>query len=241
MPTLMLTCSELRAGLQRARIANQTKQEISAIQERLREWNQRASTRCSLVEKVRFVDLAILQRDDVHQADIGVFSLAVEAKRRLQAGGDVQTLAIDNLWARLIGAADTANGLVQDAARSTWRQFVDNLGRVENPAVLESRVLTTPANARLLAEYKVSYLKYQSAVRTDLPLTATTASEIAEVVATLRAIQEQMRSEAPEHVTRFLKAVESGGAALELVTSEVITWLRENDDPNRFVVKVKGA
>ncbi|MCY1559326.1 hypothetical protein D9M68_963510 [compost metagenome] len=48
-----------------------------------------------------------------------------------------------------------------------------------------------------------------------------------------------MDTSAPDAVRRFLKAVTAEGAALDLVTPEVIKWLEENDDPKRYLVKAK--
>ncbi|MNT95810.1 hypothetical protein D3C72_2377640 [compost metagenome] len=56
----------------------------------------------------------------------------------------------------------------------------------------------------------------------------------------LQGLREQLKGTAPEAIRLFLKAIESGGASLDLITPEVMEWLRENDDPNRFVVKSKA-
>lgn len=237
MPTLIHTCSQLRAGLQKAKVANQTRQEIAALQQRMREWGQHASTRDNLAGKARIVDPNLLERDDIAQADSNVKVLAKQARDILQAGGNVQDLATDNLWFRLTTAAGSANALVQTAARDKWRQFVESLGHVEPPAVLEGRMLKTPANENILGDYKQRYATYLAAARADLPASASTKVDLAKMVETLQGLREQLKGTAPEAVRLFLNAIESGGAALELVTPEVMDWLRANDDPNRYVVK----
>ncbi|EHN64936.1 hypothetical protein [Comamonas testosteroni] len=239
MSTLIQSCSQLRAGLQRAKVANQTRQEISALQQRMREWGQHATTRHALAEKARIVDPALLEREDIAQADRSVKALAEQARQVLQAGGNVQDLAADSLWTRLTNAAESANERVQEAARAQWRQFVENLGHVDSPSVLEGRMLKTPANEALLATYKQQHARYQAAVRNDLPTSAATQEELAKAVAVLQGLREQLKGTAPDAVRLFLKAIETGGAALELLTPEVMEWLRANDDPARFVIKPK--
>lgn len=241
MPTLIQSCSQLRAGLQKAKVANQTRQEISALQQRMREWGQHATTRQGLAEKVRIVDPALLHREDIEQADRSVKALAERARQVLQAGGNVQDLATDSLWARLTKAAESANERVQEVARAQWRQFVENLGHVDSPSVLEGRMLKTPANEALLAKYKQQHMWYQVAVRSDLPTSAATQEELSKAVAALQALREQLKGTAPDAVRVFLKAIETGGAALGLLTPEVMEWLRANDDPARFVVKPKAS
>jgi hypothetical protein len=240
MPTLIQSCSQLRAGLQKAKVANQTRQEISALQQRMREWGQHASTRRGLAEKARIVNPTLLQREDIAQADQSVKALAEQARQVLQSGGNVQDLATDSLWTRLTNAAESANELVQEAARARWRQFIEHLGHVDSPSVIEGRMLKTPANEDLLATYKQQYARYQAAVRSDLPSSAATQEELANAVAELHGLREQLKGTAPDAVRLFLKAIETSGAALELLTPEVMEWLRANDDPARFVIKPKA-
>ena len=241
MSTLIQSCSQLRAGLQKAKVANQTRQEISALQQRMREWGQQATTRHGLAEKARIVDPALLQREDIAQADYSVKVLAEQARQLLQAGGNVQDLATDSLWTRLTNAAESANARVREAARGQWRQFVEDLGHVDSPSVLEGRMLKTPANEALLATYKQQHARYQAAVRSDLPTSAATQEELANAVEVLQDLREQLKGTAPDAVRLFLKAIETSGAALELLTPEVMEWLRANDDPARFVIKPKAT
>lgn len=240
MPTLIQSCSHLRAGLEKAKVANQTRQDISALQQRMREWGYHATTRRGLAEKARIVDPTLLQREDIAQTDRSVRALAEQAKQVLKAGGNVQDLATDNLWTRLTNAAESANALVEEAAQAQWRQFVENLGHIDSPLVVEGRMLKTPANETLLNTYKQQHARYQTAVRNDLPTNAATQEELTKVVAALQGLREQLKGTAPDAVRLFLKAIETGGAALDLLTPEVMDWLRANDDPTRFTIKPKA-
>lgn len=241
MSTLIESCSQLLTGLQNAKLANQTRQELSALQQRKREWEQQASERLELLNKARLVDANLLRTEEIAKADAFVQVLALEAKKVLQDGGNVQDLSKDSLWTKLTKAAGSANILLRDAAKKQWQQFVESLGHVVTPQVLEGRMLKTPANEVLLGTYKQQYLIYQTAVRAELPISGTTQSDLTTVVETLQGLSEQLQGTAPDSVRKFLKAVGSGGADLELLTSEVMEWLRENDTPSRFVIKSRVA
>jgi hypothetical protein len=150
-------------------------------------------------------------------------------------------LATDSLWTRLNNAAESANQRLRDAGREQWRQFVESLGHIDSSAILEGRMLKTPSNEVILAKYKEHYAKYQAAVRVELPSSPTARLELTSTVASLQELREQLKGSAPEAVRVFLKAIENGGATLELLTTEVFEWIRENDDPNRFVVKPRNS
>ena len=241
MSTLIEFCSQLLTGLQNAKLANQTRQELSALQQRKREWEQQANERLELLNKARLVDANLLRTEEIAKADASVQALALEAKKVLQDGGNVQDLSKDSLWTKLTKAAGSANTLLRDAAKTQWQQFVESLGHVDTPQVLEGRMLKTPANEVLLGTYKHHYLMYQAAVRAELPISSTTRTDLANTVGTLQGLSEQLQGTAPDSVRKFLKAVGSGDADLELLTSEVMEWLRENDTPSRFVIKSRVA
>jgi hypothetical protein len=237
MSTLIESCNRLLNGLQNAKLAFQTRQELSALQQRKREWEQQASDRLELVTKARLVDENLLLKEEIAKADASVHALALEAKKVLQDGGNVQDLSKDSLWTKLTKAAASSNTLLRDAAKTQWQQFTESLGHVVTPQVLEGRMLKTPANEVLLTTYKQQYLMYSAAVRAELPISVTTQTDLTNVVQTLQGLSEQLQGTAPDAVRKFLKAVGNGGADLELLTSEVMEWLRANDTPSRFVIK----
>jgi hypothetical protein len=241
MVTLIQTCSQLRTGLQKVKVANQTRQEISALQQRLREWGQHVNTRRNLLEKIRIVDPDILNREEVTKSDQSVQSLVEQARNILEADGNVQDLTADSLWLRLTNAAGSANERVREEAKAQWRQLVENLGHIDAPSILAGRMIKTPSNEAILSQYQQHYSKYLAATRVDLPAASTSKSEITSAVESLQTLREQLNGNAPDSVRVFLKAVESGGAPLELLTVEVVEWLHKNDDPNRFLIKPKAA
>lgn len=241
MPTLLDACTQIRSGLQDVKVANQTRYEISALQDRIAEWDAIAKTRATLTQKGKVVDPALLTREDIQSIDAEVRQLAENARKALREGGEVQALAKDHLWTRLTARAKTSNEKVREAALQEWQGFVRSLGPIEHPSTLETRMLNTPANLETLMAYKDHFAKARSILQVELPATDSDKSILTAAVQSMQALKERLKSSAPEAARQFLRAVESGGASLRMATPEVMEWLRANDDPDRFVIKPKGV
>lgn len=240
MPTLIETCEELRLGLKSVRVANQTRQEMAAVQLRTKEWMQHINTRRVLEVKVQTVDPEIFDNEEVKHSNSVVTALTDKAKKKLLAGLNVQSLADEDLWLKLTLGAGAANTLIESIATKAWAQFVQTLGRVIDPDILESRMLNTPDNIALLSTYRQKFIEYKKLIGLALPTGNEVKVAIEKMTPVLQAIGDQLISDAPESVLLFLKNIDGIGTPLELVTPEVIDWLKINDDLARFVVKSKS-
>jgi hypothetical protein len=241
MSELIEICKSLRTGLEQVRVANQTRQEIAALQIRKKEWEALITQRKTILEKAKIVDVEILSAESVVQTNSAIASLVSTAREKLENGLNVQSLSEENLWTKLTSLAASSNAAIETTTKNIWAQFVDSLGHVDTPNELESRMLKTPANMTLIEQYKLHFNRYQSAFRSRLPESLEAKSAIESMVSTLNDFRSQLQSNAPDSVKTFLKAVDSGGAQIELVTTEVLEWLKSNDDVNRFVVKSKST
>lgn len=240
MPTLFETCSEILNGLHRTRVANQTKHEVSALQQRLREWNQIASARATLLAKCSFVNPALSTREEIVSDDAQVRALVSKARKILEDGGNVSALSDENLWVRLIARAENSNERYRSIAKIEWRSFIESLGHIEPPSNLEARMLKTPDNQALLKTYKQHFDSAQSILRAELPASEADKKTLISSVKSVQDLSVQLKSHAPEAVRVFLQTVQSGGASLAMATSEVLDWIRTNDDLDRFLIKPKG-
>jgi hypothetical protein len=240
MPTLFETCSEILSGLQRARVANQTKHEVSALQQRLKEWSQIASTRATLLTKCSVVNPDLLKQEEIASDDTQVRALVSKARKILEDGGNVLALSDENLWVRLIAQAEGSNERYRTAAKREWRSFIENLGHIELPSKVEARMLKTPDNQALLNTYKQHFNSAQGIMRAELPASETDKTELLSSVKSIQDLNVQLKSFAPEAVRLFLQTVQTGGASLTMATTEVLEWIRTHDDLDRFVVKPKG-
>jgi hypothetical protein len=99
-------------------------------------------------------------------------------------------------------------------------------------------VPATPANEKVLTRYRALYSDYAALATADMPAGPDSAHALEACVAQLREILSTL-TPAPDSVQRFFKAIETGGATLDLITEEVLAWLKRHDDWTRFVVKTR--
>lgn len=240
MPTLLQRSQAAREGLERARLANQTRKQLSAVQARASEWGARASARSTARKRLAvFPDHFATLPQEVVQAEAAAAVLAREAQALLRQGADIEALYAENLWTRLLAAADSAINAATEAARTAWDQVREEMGSMETPAALEARMPRTPANERVLANYKAHYQQYAALVRQGPPSSPSVLNDLSRAIERLREVQAGLTLSAPESVRVFLRAVQQGNAGIELLTPEVMSWLQANDDPARFVIKVR--
>lgn len=238
MTSLLEQARQVRAGLKKVQVANQLRHQLKAVQIRSSEWDKIRRKRVQLVEKTAYLAKDGSQSADVLKANEVAHALCERARDLLQQAQDVSVLAEDALWTRLLQAAEKANSICEEAIRSSWRAYVSELGSPETPSALTARVPATPANELVLANYRSIHDKYAALARAEGPASAQSAAHLHDFVAQMRDIVSTLVS-APEAVQKFFKAVEGSGASLELLTAEVLDWLKQNDDTARFIIKTR--
>lgn len=240
MPSLLERCATVRAGLDRANLANETRREMATLSSRAREWTDRLSRYSQVRERQRWLPLVPEVMDVVELANARVTPLAKEVAARLAAEG-VHGLSKDDLWVRLLNSAESATKATEEALREGWRQQVAALGEVTGPSVLERQVSSTASNKEILEKYSRAYDRYRSLAKVGLPSDPSALTELKEAVATLRQAHARLNFSGSNEVKQFLSAVDQGGASLHLLTPAVLQWLQENDDIGRFIVKIRSS
>jgi len=236
MATLLENGPQARAGLDKVRQANQLRHQLSAIQNRASEWNERKQKRAVLLTKSGYLLLPVTATDELAKADEASDALCAEARERLK-NGDIESLSENELWRRLLSQADKTNSVRAEAVRGNWQALISDLGKVESAQALFAREPETPSNKAALARYQELYPQYAGLRHADMPPAATSADALRKCVEKLREILTAL-TPMPDSVKQFLKAVE-GGAALDLLTEEVLAWLRQYDDASRFVIRTR--
>ena len=101
-----------------------------------------------------------------------------------------------------------------------------------------SRELTqTPENQRLLNAYRSTYttfIKYKN----TFPESNEAFEELRNASETLAQIR--FDEDIPNSVKLFFEATNRGGASLELLTDEVVTWLRTKNSLGSYIVSAKN-
>lgn len=238
--TLLDQCQSVSEGLSRAHLANQTRQQIAAIQQRAQEWSTKKARHGQLRERLTLLVPDPRTLPGLESANSAVVALVREAKSRLNTG-DVSTLSQEGLWMRLLATADSANDQTSTAIRQAWKALILEQGDVTSPSNLDARVLKTPANEAAMTEYRRAFTQYEALSRQEMPVDAMSINKLRDAVAATKAAREKMTLSAPREIKAFLDAVDAGGAALRLLTPEVQQWLSSHDDPERFVIKSRST
>lgn len=148
------------------------------------------------------------------------------------------TLRQGTRWTGLSNKLGVLATKVKEVQANDWKIFFEgNFFGGLPPAQREAKlILAIPGNKEAIERYKVlyqSFIKYRSNIPKD-----------AEEFKALRIISEQLAEikfedkNIPDDVRKFFEATNTG-ASLELLTSEVIEWLRSNNFLNRYVVRAK--
>lgn len=240
MPTLLEQARRAQAGIEKVARANQLRYQLAVIQERSAEWAARKGQHAQLRRRAGYLPLNESASAQMANADEPVRALCAEARQRLQANGNVQALAEDELWVQLLAKAESANKVCEEAIRAAWRQLIQELGEVEPANTVASRIPATPANERVLARYRELYARYTTLRSTVTPTDEASADQLRVCVEQLREIHATL-TPAPVAVQKFFKAIEAGGATLDFMTEEVLTWLKSHDDWGRFVVRLRAG
>lgn len=238
MPTLLDEARTAQAGLEKVRLANQMRYQLAVIQSRAGEWTKPRLQRAQLQVKSEYVPLGESSKAQLAKANERVRELCAQAHQLVKESGNIEVLSEDDLWLRLLGAAEQANKACEAAIRSAWSTLIRELGEVDSWTIVASRIPAIPANEKALASYREVYGRYAALKSADMPPAAASASQLQDCVAQLREIYASLML-APASVQKFFKAVDAGGASLDLITEEVLAWLKSHDDWARFVVKLR--
>lgn len=148
------------------------------------------------------------------------------------------TLRQGTRWTGLSSKLEALATKVSEVQANDWKTFFDgNFFGGLPPAQREAKlILAIPGNKEAIERYKMlyqSFIKY----RTNIP-------KDAEELKVIRATSEQLseikfeNKNIPDDVRKFFEATNTG-ASLDLLTNEVIEWLRSNNLLSRYVVRAK--
>jgi hypothetical protein len=148
------------------------------------------------------------------------------------------TLTQSNRWPQLVKNLQTLEKNITQSQLSDWKVFFEiNFFGGGNPFQKESILPKTPANESALTEYKILYQLFNR-YKTNIPRNIKEYTHLQEVSYKLSQIQFQVGDDVPDAVQQFFAAC-NAGASLELLTIEVIEWLRKNNLLGSYVVRTR--
>jgi len=144
-----------------------------------------------------------------------------------------QSDAMPNLTDKLKTLTSELDEYVQPA----WRDYVAELRNrwLVNMSLFDGQLH--------IQERKIVYDKYQqlskafNQITCRVPKSSNELKDILKLQCQLEELHEKMDLDIPAGVDQFLKVVGKGGATLDLLTDEVLQWLRANDNVDSYRIK----
>lgn len=235
--TLLQRCVAISEKLAQVESIQRNAHQRAAIDKRLEEWRPCLASLETARTRLSWVGLNAQEVPAASTALSRVRSLAAEAAGLLAETSNVGALAQGDLWTRLLRTSDGATSTLNEAAQLAWSSTVSGYGVTEAPLDLRSRLPQTPSNAEAMVRYEERYAIYARLANQKSPKSADDVRALREAVGSLRETYAGLRFDVPAEVEAFFKAVNAGGAGLELLTETVRAWLHDNDQLDRYVVR----
>lgn len=238
-PSLPRRAADLKARLSRLQDLSSKVEEASNLERLRQDLNRR-------VEKLepQMQKQALLQAHDIA---VSLPAGVVKAARR--AGGlldkfkaepTAATLKKGQTWRMLLEELDGAAGELSQAVLAAWRRSREGFFAGDTPATLRGRLARTAENDRALEQYRTLHQALDAAF-TAAPADPTTVDQVKRLAKQLESAAQAFNFDVPEAVKAFLEAVQSvAGAPLDLLTPEVVDWLKTNHSFDAYRISAKG-
>lgn len=159
---------------------------------------------------------------------------------RFTATQKATTLKRGSGWAHLLKEITAAATDVSTEVGRSWKEYRQTVFTGEAPALVKGRIAFTPAN---IAAFK-TYEQIHQAFRAEfdkLPAEKATIDRVKALAVRLTETAKEFDFDVPADVKRFLEAIQSGGAKLDLLTEAVLKWLQENGAFGNYRIVPRSA
>lgn len=189
---------------------------------------------CERVRMLRGEGVSISPPTDVQKS----LQTLVQTTARFKERPASTTLKQGKRWTNLLDAVDTLRRTCEASLHNDWTTYANSqLFSAQSPEELSGILAKTPQNTAQLHSYMEIFRKYASA-RAMIPATANALAELREYSRQLSEMR--FERDVPDDVRAFFEAAATPtGAALALLTPEVVAWLRKNGHIANFVVRAR--
>lgn len=143
-------------------------------------------------------------------------------------------------WANLLKEMKAASTDVSASVVLSWKAYRQTIFTGEAPALVKGRIAFTPANNAALKTYEKLYQTFRAEFE-KLPADEAAIERVKALAAELTETAKAFDFDVPADVKRFLEAIQSGGAKLDLLTDAVLKWLKENDAFGNYRIVPRSA
>lgn len=213
------------------------------------ETRQLEDLRTELAQPASVLNQALVQRELLISAGIPAASPATLDSARRRAAALVMKFRAEKKavvlkkgtgWTHLIRDVNAASRDVAEMVVKTWKAYRQEVFTGEAPGVLKGHIALTPANGAAFKRYEQLYQAFK--VEFERPPASRASIERARsLAAQLTDTVKEFDFDVPAEVKRFLEAVQSGGAALDLLTDTVRIWLSDNNALATYRIVPRGV
>lgn len=235
----MLLLNEAESVRHRLELADNARENIHEVEELVRlrksieDFSLKLNQLASNAELLRNEGLTLTPISNLPK----VVKLVDEIKVKFSEHKSSKTLKQGRRWSALIKQLKTLLQDIYQSQKSDWLVYFNNnyFGGVP-PSQKERILLHTPENDKSLQLYKELYERF-SRFKSISPNNKEEFDLLRNLSHQLNSIE--FKENAPECVREFLAATNTG-ANLELLTSEVMDWLRDNNLLNSYIVRTRN-
>jgi hypothetical protein len=140
----------------------------------------------------------------------------------------------------LLDELDGAATNLSKAVLADWRRSREAFFAGDTPTTLRGRLARTAENDRALEQYQILHQDLEAAFKAA-PADPTAINDVKRLAQRLEETARSFNFDVPEAVKVFLEAVQSvAGAPLDLLTPEVVDWLKQNHSYDAYRISAKG-
>lgn len=131
-------------------------------------------------------------------------------------------------WANLVRDIKAASSDIGTTVVKSWKACRQEMFTGDAPGIVKGRIAFTPTNATAFKRYEQLHQAFRAEFD-RLPADRAAIERVRSLAEDLTETAKAFDYDVPAQVKRFLEAVQSGGATLDLLTDTVKTWLTDND------------
>lgn len=232
---LLERCQSMQEKRKRLVRLSGNSQETSALQSHANQLTGALQEFSKAVEVKRafLAEQVTLQALD-HQKVQEVAEALGRIRERFTENPSRQALVTGNDWPTLTSGVKVLIASIRDNCRQGWSEFTADF--FAKTAIVENMVVKTDNNVDLLNEYN-KLLRELRGLSSDWENIASVRNFKSKGKRLLELAQGLNEFHAPDEVKKFLEAVNTnGGASLDLLTDEVITWLKEQKMYSKYKI-----
>lgn len=161
-------------------------------------------------------------------------------KNNFQNEPNSKSIKKGNYYQKFIEELEEYLKINNEYLKNKWSWFCEKSYSGDAPEKIDDnivKIVNTDNNKNLLTQYRMKYSQYNELRR--LSPSSDSFKKVQEIGIELAEIYSKFDQDAPEDVKKFLSSVTSGGASINLLTEQVINWLKEKDLLNDYKI-VRG-